>query len=325
MNPAEFQGMMQALGLRASGAQALGAWQGWPILIKHRQAYGSSSLEASLPLSRRPDAPLRKDLCQQIKQLKGCSAVLGVQALVTVLERKKDGDLKERLSQALDLLVRGLREGGVTPPEACPLCKSGGCDSMGLVGEGYVPLHRSCVENQARSALQKAEHNAAAGSYLTGLIGALLGGLVGTIPSILAALLAERVFALLYALIPICAYYGYKLLRGKMNKGAFVCTLLSSLVNLFVMQFLYVYVIFIQRLGQMLSPGDALYFYIDMLQTGSLTADLAQSALFLALGLWISWSVITKTSRHEIHSFAAMADTLQPLQNTDAAAPARSE
>ena len=75
----------------------------------------------------------------------------------------------------------------------------------------------------------------------------------------------------------------------------------------------------------MLSPGDALYFYIDMLQTGSLTADLAQSALFLALGLWISWSVITKTSRHEIHSFAAMADTLQPLQNTDAAAPARSE
>lgn len=318
MKQKEFQTLMGRFGLRAGGDLALGAWKGWPVKVKREQVYGICNVQAEFALSGRVDKDHAKAIEREVKTYQNCSAILGLKAVAVVPDKPKLGSFEERFTGVMNLVVQGLAEAGVTPPVVCPLCKGTGCDSMTLLGDDYVPAHRACVTSSVQGTLEKAEQENA-GNYLTGLIGALLGGVAGTVPNILAAVFLERVVAILYALIPIFAYYGYKLFKGKMNKGAFVCALLSSLVNLFVMQFLNVYVIFVQRLGGMLSPGDALYYYMDMLTGGNLTADLAQSALFLGLGLWISWSVITRTAKHNVHQAAAVASTLQPLPG--AAAP----
>ncbi len=322
MKQNEFQELMARFGLRAGGDLALGAWKGWPVKVKREQVYGICNIQAEFALSGRVDKEHAKAIAQEVKAYKNCSAILGLSAVVVVPDKPKLGSFTERFTAVMDLVVQGLAEAGVKPPVVCPLCKGGGCDSMALLNDSYVPTHRTCVTSSVQGTLEKAEQENT-GNYLTGLIGALLGGLVGTLPNILAAVFLERVIAVLYALIPIFAYYGYKLFKGKMNKGAFVCALLSSAVNLFIMQYLYVYVIFVQRLGGMLSPGDALYYYMDMLTGGNLTADLAQSALFLGLGLWISWGVITRTAKQDIHQAAAVASTLQPLPGV--AAPTSSE
>lgn len=316
MKQTEFQELMGRLGFQAGENLALGSWKGWPVQVKCQRYYGICDLTVEAALSRRVENAQAKVIQREIKQHKGCSAVIGLNAVMTVQDRKKYGGLEPRLTDAMNALVQGLREAGVSPPAVCPLCKGTGCDSMALISDSYVPTHRACVEQMVQGTRQQAEQQTASGNYVTGLIGALLGGLVGTLPNILAALLLHRVIAILYALIPIFAYYGYKLLKGKMNRGAFVCALLSSAVNLFVMQYLYVYVIFVQRMGHMLSPGDALYFYQDMLLGGNLTADLAQSALFLALGLWISWSVITRTAKQDVRQAVSVASTLRPLEHT---------
>ena len=258
MKQTEFQELMRPLGFQTGENLALGSWEGWPVQVKCQRYYGICDLTVETALSRRVESAQAKVIQREIKQHKGCSAVIGVNAVMTVQDRKKYGSLEQRFTEVMNALVQGLREAGATPPVVCPLCKGAGCDSMALISDNFVPTHRACVEQMVQGTRRQAEQQTASGNYVTGLIGALLGGLVGTLPNILAALLLHRVIAILYALIPIFAYYGYKLLKGKMNKGAFVCTLLSSAVNLFVMQYLYVYVIFVQRMGQMLSPGDAL-------------------------------------------------------------------
>ena len=177
---------------------------------------------------------------------------------------------------------------------------------------GYVPVHQSCVQNQTQATLAKAEENELTGNYFTGLIGALLGGVVGAIPNVLAAVFLERIFSLLYALIPIAAYYGYKLLKGKMNKAAFGCTLLSSVLNLFTVQFLIIYISLSRLLGMILSPVASMELFWQLLAGGDLTADLVQSVVFLALGLWFSWGIVTRTTKHEVAGSAMVAATLQP-------------
>ena len=66
-------------------------------------------------------------------------------------------------------------------------------------------------------------------------------------------------------------------------------------------------------LGRGISLVAALRMYLDMVQSGSLTVNLVQSGMFLALGLWISWGIITRTSRQEVKQAAATVSTLLPL------------
>lgn len=219
-------------------------------------------------------------------------------------------------SAVLDQTVRALRELGLTVPDRCPLCSRPGCNALaagGGLGEGYLPVHRACVEGRNRTVQERAAHNEASGSYITGFLGALLGGIVGTLPTVLIILFAQRIYALLFALIPICAYYGYQLLGGRMDRGAFVCTLVSSVFNLFSIHFLTNYISLCQALGRAVSLWTGLGMYADAVASGSITGNLIQSGLFLLLGLWFSWRVITRTGRQQAHQAAAAADTLRPL------------
>lgn len=316
MKREEFHGLMTGLGLRAVADRAFGAWQGWPVSVTRVQVYGTCNLQVEIALDGRADKNHAKTIQQEVKAHKGCSAVIGVKAIVTIQDKSKFGDTADRFRTVMDLVVQGLKEAGAAAPRTCPLCKEGNCDSMVLLAQGYVPVHRTCVENHTHGALERAEQNTLSGNYVTGFIGAIIGGIVGTLPTVILILAAHRIFSLLYALIPICAYYGYKLFRGKMNRAAFVCTLLSSVVGLFSIHFLTNYISLCAALGRGISLAAALRMYIDMVQSGSLTANLVQSGMFLALGLWISWGIITRTSKQEVRQAVTTISTLLPLDTT---------
>lgn len=270
----------------------------------------SGALVLQLKVTGEVDGGLVKAVRQEAP--KGCS-VQGVRkagTLSAICSGKTTAAAVACFEQALEAAVGALRERGLRPPETCPICGQGGCDALALQG-GYVPVHRACVENQSQAASARAEENAVMGNYFTGFLGALLGGLVGVIPNVLAAVLLERIFALLYALIPLAAYYGYKLCKGKMNKGAFVCTLISSVINLFVVELANQYIWVWMEYGAM-DIAEYLVAFTMVLLEGELTANLLQGAIFLALGLWISWGAITRTSTHEVRDAAAVQATLQP-------------
>lgn len=144
------------------------------------------------------------------------------------------------VTQALNLFTSGLREAGINPSDLCPVCKQGGCDAYADVG-GYTAVHSTCVEALSVSAANQAHNALRSGSYITGLIGALVGGLIACIPNIIAYM-AGWMVGYFYALIPLGAYYGYKMFRGRMNRGAFVFTCIASLIHLFTMEQILFYI-----------------------------------------------------------------------------------
>ena len=157
MKQNEFQELMARFGLRAGGDLALGAWKGWPVKVKREQVYGICNIQAEFALSGRVDKEHAKAIAREVKAYKNCSAILGLSAVVVVPDKPKLGSFTERFTAVMDLVVQGLAEAGVKPPVVCPLCKGGGCDSMALLNDSYVPTHRTCVTSSVQGTLEKAE------------------------------------------------------------------------------------------------------------------------------------------------------------------------
>lgn len=314
---AEFQQFMSARGFRVQGDRAFGAYRGWPAAIGFIQA-GKGALRVDLTAAQKPEGALVKSLKGELAPLKGCGVMVQGNTLVLNMDCRRNGEeLDRRFPAAMDIVVAGLREAGLAPSELCPICGQADCDSMALTKLGYVRVHRACMEQQTQAVVAQAQAGQTSGSYVTGFIGALLGGVVGTLPNVLVALWANRIVAVLYALIPICAYYGYKLCKGRMNRGAFVCTLVSSVLNLFSIQFISTYIESFQTLGRVLSPAYVVRFTIDRLQSGSAGGYFLQSAVFLALGLWLSWGVVSRTAAQSGRAAVAALDTLQPMDESE--------
>ena len=68
------------------------------------------------------------------------------------------------------------------------------------------------------------------GSYVSGIIGAIIGGLIATIPWILAYVYGGMMLSILATLIAAGEFYGYKLLKGRVNKVLPVILMILALV-----------------------------------------------------------------------------------------------
>lgn len=76
---------------------------------------------------------------------------------------------------------------------------------------------------------------------LRGLIGLLVGGIIGGLPAILGVILLETEFMILYALIPLAAFYGFKFLGGQPGIIPTILIIGWSLIQVFVVIILSVY------------------------------------------------------------------------------------
>lgn len=293
-------------GLRCIENRVMGSWKGYPFsaVLKEGRV---STLTVTFALLKGPKGGDLKRLRRELP--KGCALSGGGARLILVCSGGEES-LTGLATTGLDETAALLRETGSAPSDQCPLCKQRNCDSLALVGGDYVPVHRACCEAHAGEAVAKAEINALSGSYLTGWIGAILGGLAAAIPSILLAWFAERISAWLYALIPLGAYYGYKLLKGRMNRMATVATIVSSLLQVFLIDQILCYIAIVVYWHIWPSPFDSMRFFFQNIESGDIAASLVQSLLFLALGLFIVFRIVTRTNQHETHDAGILADSL---------------
>lgn len=137
------------------------------------------------------------------------------------------------------------------------------------------------------------------GSYVTGAIGAFLGIIVGTVPTICTIMLTEQIFALLYALIPICGFFGYRLFKGRLNRWAIGITVIFSVLSVYWMMIIIQVLVPLgyglslsESLGVILPQLGSFDFWINM------TVHSASSFLFLLIGIFIAWSTMTKTVKN---------------------------
>lgn len=311
MTNAGFIGYAQSRGYHCVGdSAAFGAHRGYPFIAVFKAAR-QGSITVSMTVEGKVDGKLLKAIRADLP--KGCvSQPPRNQGTVVFTVQQKDADPTALFEQVLNAVATHFREAGLTPSDVCPICHQPGCDGLAFLNAAYVPVHQSCVQNEAQTVTLQAQRNQEKGNYFTGFLGALLGGLLGTIPNVIAAVWLERIVAILYALIPLGAYYGYKLLKGKMNRAALISAIVSSVINLFMVEYITQYVWICLDFEELFDLPLYTQFFFMVLQEGKLTGNLLQGALFLALGLWFSWSQISHTGRQDVQSAATVQATILP-------------
>lgn len=303
------QSFARSKGCKWANDTMVGSYRGYPFTtrLKEKQI---SVLTTVFTLSGRLPGKVGKRLKKELPPR--CS--LTWNPTLTLVCSGQDDGLLETYTSAMETVTTALHEAGVSVPDQCPFCRKGGCDSLALVGSGYVPVHKSCCEERSYSTVTNAEINAKQGSYVTGLIGALLGGFVAILPSLLTIWFLEKIYAVLFFLIPLGAYYGYRLLRGRMDRAVGVITIVISLVMPFVLEQAVFYLTVATAFGIVPSVLDTVALYFQYYTLGEMALSMAMPYVFLVFGLFVTFRQITRTAHHEVVDASAAMDSLMPYR-----------
>lgn len=309
MTREELQAFAAEEGYRMAGETLVGSIRGYPfsaVLWGRSARLLTVRFILARPVKRKTVVTIRRALP------KGCSAAAQRARLIINCGRRENG--AESLRSALDAAAEVLAAQGLEVPAVCPLCKDRdrSCDALALVGDGYVPTHQDCCRNRASRGAGRAEYNTMNGSYLTGILGALLLGFAACIPTVLSIWFLDRVFALLYALVPLGAYYGYRLFHGKLNRGALPIVIGICLLALFGIEQMLFYIAIVNAYGVYPSVVDTVSFYFAIMTPADMAGDMATSFLFMLLGVWITFRVIRRTNQSELRDSDTLLESVAP-------------
>lgn len=167
-----------------------------------------------------------------------------------IIRNYKKVDYDERIRELFEEIKLVFREQGVYANYICPACKQGNCDAMFFnEGEALMPIHNACKSKILEQTTQNYKDAESSSNNFRGLLGLLLGGFVGALPAMLGIVLLNTQFLILYALIPLASFYGFKYLGGKPGILPVILIILWSLCQVFVILVL------------------SLYFYLDQFYT----------------------------------------------------------
>lgn len=317
--------VLASYGFKQIGQISYGSWNNYAAAV-YKYLMSTCYISLAVRLDKLP-SDVKKTIKQTLKQAgkKYRLAQLDKQAALFTATFGKNDDLSQEIPACLNLLTGALRAAGVGPADTC--CKTGRPypDSLCLLAIGQYascqPVCAAALREESEKVQQKTEENENNGSYGLGLIGAILGMLVGVAVNVLVALATDRIYALLFALIPFAAMFGYKLFKGKLTKASLVIVVVLCLVALVLMPFVQT-VIGVQQavkeeFGRTLPLGDAIDVAKEVVkQKGFLkeiSGDLFKYAIFMALGVWIAWNYIRRqTNAAQLGAEKALLDTLCP-------------
>lgn len=310
MNAQELQNFAEGKGFRWVNNCAYGSANGYPLLFRLNGTTKGSMVTAMFSL---PDAAAYKTIKPALKGLKKIAShqMLNADTLLVTVPAKRE-TLDANLTAAINCVTSALRENGIGAPEICPICGQPNCDSLAHVGSTFRPVHKGCLNGAYSAAKEKSDANKANGNFALGLIGAILGGAVGCIPSLLSIFLLERIYAILYALIPLGIYYGYKLLNGRMNKSVKWITVILSLLFAVGIEFAVLAV----AMAQNNIPLELMGMFLkDKEVMDAFFSEVPMSLLFVVLGIVIAWGQISKTADSAVSDAGSALATVVPYDN----------
>ena len=247
---------------------------------------------------------------------------------------KLKGEVPETLyGQALTALETALREEGIAPPsKTCPICSQGEGDALAWYNGQLGLVHMGCLRrwnNERQEALALKEQNAGS---LRGILGGLVGGVVGAIPAFLALNFFDYFVWILFALIPLGVYYGWKLLGGRLGKITVVFTIVYSLVMGMAVEVIDTWTI-LRDVFPAVTLGETISAYLNLIPGVNLSLqgvigvhvgqelfrELFMRSTLIALGvtafgIFLAWRLITKTDKHEAADTQAIVDEAIPLE-----------
>lgn len=132
------------------------------------------------------------------------------------------------------------------------------------------------------------------GSYVTGIIGAVIGGVIATIPWVLAYVYGGMMLSILAALIAAGEFYGYKLLKGRINKSLPIIIMIIALIIVTVATLVIIPALLIAKEGIAVNLENIQRLYSNKEFSSAITQDFVISFVFTILGASIITSNIKK-------------------------------
>lgn len=293
-------------GYKLTQKEAYGFIGNFPV----RVTFAKNLVQVIFQIDPADSRRLKKPLARALKDAGFGAQQILEQNYYAISISTKRADIAERYATLERTLLTAFQENQIFPMDNCPICGRSGCESATQHGAGYRMAHRDCLVTAQESAREKAEENQFSGNYALGFLGGLLGGIVGCIPNILTIWFTERIYAVLYALIPLGIYYGYKLFKGRLNRVTLIYTIVLSVV-LAIVTDLTVVAIGLLAEGYELAVmgmliGDPEFW-------SAMSSDILLSLVFVALGIGFSWTRITRTAHSDAEGMAASLETVQPI------------
>lgn len=230
--------------------------------------------------------------------------------------RYKDGKLMiafrtkaKELVSPIRTVLTALSSLGFEPTQECPVCGQTGCDCAIFLKNEFRLAHTACLDTLDSDAAQT-KQSGEKGSLLLGILGAFLGMIVGTLPNTFTILDMQMEYSIFFALIPICAYFGYKLLHGKMKRPIpLIVSVIMSVLGVFMLMFEVVTISVMKEMeietGEFFTVFGILIKESEM--WSAILTDSFQEFLFTGLGLLVAWRIIASTPAETAMNIAATA------------------
>ena len=316
----EILSALARLGFDNTGIYYYGVWKEYAVTLRRITAK-SFFADLAVRLDKIPTG-LRKALAAAVKEkglkIGGAEAITKTSISFSFSFGKND-EAEARLTERLDTMVAALRENGIAPADTCALSGAADPDSLCLVPRGslysFQPVNAALIRQQSTQTREQAQENEVNGSYATGIVGAVLGMLVGLIPNLLTIVFTERIYGLLFALVPICAMFGYKLFKGKMGKASIAIVIVLSLLGVVLIPYLELVYYLVKDSGFPLGQAfDIARLYMTEPEfLGALKGDLLQLLLFMVIGIAFAWRYMSsQTNSSTVQSAEAQLSTLRP-------------
>lgn len=195
----------------------------------------------------------------------------------------------EKHQAFLEKIAESFKELGLKSLNHCPFCGNEDTDSVRVIKGSVIKVHDACAKSFYQELTARVEEEEKSNDNMgKSLVFAVLGAVVGMIPTFVSIVFFKYMFALLYALIPLASFYGYK--YGKAPKKSWVPIAVSviSLVLVLALHF-WLYNSIAVAEGVTLSYAMGVEEF-----SSAFYSDLMTSILFLAIGIWISWRQMYK-------------------------------
>lgn len=151
------------------------------------------------------------------------------------------GNVKEekmnKFIEAMNQLTDHFKSIPLTNLTHCVICRQEKEELLEshMVNDNLLPVHKTCYDefkNYHINEVLKDEANTK--NYPKSIAFAILGAVVGYLPFLLITVFAGVMLGLLFLLIPLASYYGYKLGKAPLNKKSTIVIMASSIVVIFL-------------------------------------------------------------------------------------------
>ena len=211
----------------------------------------------------------------------------------------KEQKLEEVINR-LDSFIDALKQNELVNLHSCVICRQQKEEELEnhIVNDRLILCHGSCFEEYKNYHLSKIRANEGnTKNYPKSIVFAALMGIVGYLPFLLILLFSGYMVGILYMLIPIAAFWGYKKGNAPLNKKAtLIIIAVSAVVMLlgvygFLNLYYETYKLLAEEAGELIVTFNE--FVVQCL------GDIAYCIIFGALGIFWSYRTITKDNNEK--------------------------